>query len=78
MKLTLYTKKNCPACDKVKEFINGSEVVKIVDITNDLVTIMLLKEHFQTFPILEVEKEDKTKTFIAPSDKILEFLQTEV
>lgn len=46
-KLVLYTKKDCKACENVKEFLSGFNLpqglLEIRDITNDLVMIDRLK-----------------------------------
>lgn len=46
--LKLYTKKDCAACENVKEFLKGFHVpenaIQILDITNDLVMIGRLKD----------------------------------
>lgn len=72
--MKLYTKKQCPACEKVKSFMAENKItnIQIVDATNDMVSRMKMSEAgVMTFPCLEKDNGE----FLAPSDAIIDFLQ---
>lgn len=77
--LTLYTKNNCPACDRVKDFIKTSdkEIVKNIKIVNvneapNFEEVMeYMSKYSKTFPTLTGKD-----FFMTNSYNIIELLKT--
>lgn len=73
--LTLYTKNNCPACEKVKAFLTEKpnlkiEIINVNEMANPASAMLYLSQYSQTFPTL-IGKD----FFVTKSDSIIEFLK---
>lgn len=73
--LKLYTKNNCYACEKVKDWMRNNniqlDIINVNESENPAEAIAYVAQFSKTFPTL-IGRE----MFLANSDKIIEFLTT--
>lgn len=77
--MTLYTKNNCPACERVKDFIKASDketlhnikIVNVNEVANFEEVMAYMSKYSKTFPTLTGKD-----FFITNSYNIIELLKT--
>lgn len=82
MKITLYTKDNCPGCEAVKIFLKEKSLTDVIisNITNDMTKIMWLKEKLDiagfpaSFPMLQIQTTDGPAQYCSQASSIIDFL----